>query len=147
MSEKIRKLREWVEELCPGENSLGNYATIEEKHTVTGSEGSTDTIRIRIFTDNYKYAIVGIDRDEDDGYLGCVRDSLKMLPGESWTRGRDLADGKFNRSTWDRILRDIVRSEIRMLSPYMRSGRPALEVERIKDEVFGERDSKHLDAT
>jgi len=140
MGEKIKLLREWVREICPGE-SLEEFAQIEEVRAVSGSEGVIERIRIRIFTDNYKYAIVGIDRDNDGGYLGCVRDCLKMLPGETWTRGRDLADGKFDRSTWDKIVRDIMRSELRKLSDYVRSGRPIPEVE----EAFGARDEKHLD--
>ena len=53
-----------------------------------------------------------------------------MLPGETWTRGSDLADGKFNRETWERILRDIIRNELQKLSDYARSGRPMPEEEK-----------------
>ncbi len=44
-------------------------------------------------------------------YLGCTMSTREPDPGETWTRGRDLADGKRTRDTWTRILRDIRRHE------------------------------------
>lgn len=129
MSEKILQLKDWVGELCW--NNLKEFAQIEERSGVL-SEDNTVKIKIRIFTDNYKYAIVGIDRKGDEGYLGCVCSKRKVLPGESWTRGSDLKDGKFNRETWDGILRDIIRNELQKLSDYIRAGRPLPEHERMR---------------
>jgi hypothetical protein len=48
----------------------------------------------------------------DQGYLGAFSISRKHRAGETWPRGNDLADGKFNEETWTKIVFDIVRYEI-----------------------------------
>lgn len=42
------------------------------------------------------------------GYIGATYDR-DPLPGEDWRRGGDLADGKHNSETVERIIRDINR--------------------------------------
>jgi hypothetical protein len=44
-------------------------------------------------------------------YLGCTMSNRYPDPGETWTRGSDLADGACTVETWNRIIRDIVRAE------------------------------------
>ena len=45
-------------------------------------------------------------------YLGCTYSRRAPYPGEQHTRGGDLADGKFELATWNKILRDIVANEL-----------------------------------
>ncbi len=68
-----------------------------------------DTHRITLYTANYEYHIVATGGSD---YLGCTMNARKPLPGEDWTRGRDLADGKLNDETWCHILSDIVAYEL-----------------------------------
>ena len=71
-------------------------------------------VRVYIYTDNHFYAI-----DATSDYLGCVASSRKPRPGEDWTRGSDLSDGKLNKETWHRILADIVGYELKSISGYI----------------------------
>ena len=66
-----------------------------------------DHLRVRIYTVTHRYFIsAGPD------YLGCIASTRAPRPGEDWTRGNDLADGKFNHETWVSILTDIVAYEL-----------------------------------
>lgn len=81
-------------------------------------EGSNSTgHRLKIFTDRHSYSIVM--RPEQDGkksYLGCIKSLRAPLPGETWTRGGDLADGEFNDATLTRILSDILSCELHVIN-------------------------------
>ena len=134
MSEKIKELRKWVGDICW--DMTKDYVQIREEESKDTPEGRETTIRFRLFTDLYKYAIVAIDREKNAGYLGCVCVCNKQLPGETWTRGSDLADGKFKPETWDRIIRDIIRNELQKLSEYVRAGRPLPKEE--EDKAFSD---------
>jgi hypothetical protein len=72
--------------------------------------------KFHFYTNEYKYTIVAIDRENNKGYLGCTVSSRKQLAGENWFRGNDLPDGPFNKETWDCILNGIIRYEIGKLS-------------------------------
>ena len=50
-------------------------------------------------------------------YLGCTASSRVVRPGEDWTRGNDLPDGKFSRETFDAIVRAIIAYELVELAP------------------------------
>lgn len=75
----------------------------------------------RFYTENYSYRIVAQrknrkNKDEKNlGYLGCQVSNRKPNTGESWTRGKDLADGTYSEQTWINILCDIVNNEIKPL--------------------------------
>lgn len=62
--------------------------------------------RVIILTAKHRYAVVAKPH-----YLGCVCSNREPLPGETWTRGCDLADGKRTVGTWHRIVADIERME------------------------------------
>ena len=68
--------------------------------------------RIRLFTDNYDYAIDvdGSDGKVENPYIGCVYSCRKECPMETWTRGGDLADG-YGKEVIDRIMMDIISNE------------------------------------
>ena len=71
--------------------------------------------RITLWTKNFKYGIVAVEKTRHDAgtpYLGGSLSSREPDPGEDWLRGRDLSDGPFIRETWQRILADIVSWEL-----------------------------------
>ena len=77
---------------------------------------------VYLYTDEYHYQIIAIDREEDDGYLGCQVSSRKPRAGEDWTRGNDLPDGPFNRETWNKILNAMINYELVKLTKYKKPG-------------------------
>lgn len=46
------------------------------------------------------------------GYFCCEFSAREPNPGETWTRGGDLADGDFSKETWDKIVQDILSVEL-----------------------------------
>ncbi len=74
---------------------------------------NAEGLRIKLFTENNAYSIVARPpKGDDKGYLGCIADSRTPRAGEDWTRGNDLADGKFTEETWIEILYDIIGYEL-----------------------------------
>ncbi len=69
---------------------------------------------VTLYTDGHSYHITATE-----DYLGCGVSCRKPRPGEDWTRGSDLADGKLNEETWNRILRDIIAYELKTISDYI----------------------------
>lgn len=88
---------------------IGKHAGENEVEIVEDTETE---FRVRIYTDNNSYAIVGNYKDNGGDYLGCMASSRKPRAGEDWTRGSDLADGSLEWSTWVRIISDIVAYEL-----------------------------------
>ena len=72
------------------------------------AQDGEDTVKTRIYTDNYIYTIVA----RTNGYLGCTSSARKPNIGETHTRGRDLADGDLTQETFDKIMHDIVSHEV-----------------------------------
>ena len=77
-------------------------------------EFDEDRTRVKLYTNGHVYAI-----SASPTYLGCIASTRKPRPGETWTRGNDLADGSFGKEIWDRILRDIVGYELMTISSYV----------------------------
>ena len=79
-----------------------------------------DGIHVYIYTHNNEYSIrARASRPNNDasennnyGYLGCMAKTRKPRAGEDWNRGRDLADGKYCKETWDKIKNDIISYEL-----------------------------------
>lgn len=65
--------------------------------------------RVRLATATHQY-VISFHPTSD--YLGCIADSRIVRAGETWTRGNDLADGKFNEETFKRIVTDILAYEL-----------------------------------
>lgn len=70
------------------------------------------------YTEDNKYVFTAIDREGDDGYLGCGVTCRKARPGEGYNRGNDLPDGPFAHETWNTIINAIVSYELVKLSDY-----------------------------
>lgn len=97
---------EWLKELCPLDK-VEDYCEF-----VSDSNPPTET-KIRVYTHDYCYAIVAKKSSKPGHiYLGCVVSCRKPRAGETWTRGNDLPDGKFNRETWGKIKNAIIRHEL-----------------------------------
>lgn len=113
---KMSMLNDWLDELIfPGETSeFIQEAGVEEPAY------NEIKRKIYLYTEEHKYMIVAIDRENDKGYLGCQVSTRKQRAGEDWFRGNDLPDGPFNKKTWDDILNAIIRYEIVKLTNYKR---------------------------
>jgi len=75
------------------------------------------SLRTIFFTNDHTYYIsCRLPSDScKEGYLGCTARCRKPRPGETWTRGSDLADGKYKEETFRRIVNDIVGYEMKSL--------------------------------
>ena len=76
-------------------------------------------VNVLFFTDSHSYAIHAQLRD-GGGYLGAYTGTRKPRPGETWTRGNDLPDGKYCKDTFDKIMRAIVRYEMKRLQCWVK---------------------------
>jgi len=113
---KMVLLIEWLEELVypgKGEQFIQNIGVSEPA-------GDEHEMKVRIYTEANQYEIRGVDRKEDDGYLGCGVKARKARAGEDWTRGNDLPDGPFNRETWNKILNAMINYELVPLTKYIK---------------------------
>lgn len=69
--------------------------------------------RAYVFLGHCRYLISVHIYENRKSYLGCIMNSTRYLVGEDWMRGSDLSDGEFNRDTFDKIIRDILRTQFR----------------------------------
>lgn len=68
-----------------------------------------DSVTLKLFTDETEFSINAKPiKENGESYLGCTSSDRKPLVGETWTRGSDLYDGKYNEETFNRIMFDIV---------------------------------------
>jgi len=116
---KVDQLKKWVQEICRGEQSLKNFVKVIEDSGESNEDGSAYELEFKfnIYTETHKYRITALDRNEDEGYLGCTMSNRKPRAGEDWTRGRDLPDGKFTKETWEHIKNGILAYELVKLAP------------------------------
>jgi len=112
---KMDLLIEWLDELLyPGKSEdfiqIGLDAQLSDNLEM----------KVRIYTEVNQYEIKGVDRKEDDGYLGCGVKARKPRAGEDWDRGNDLPDGPFTRETWNKILNAMINYELVPLTKFTR---------------------------
>lgn len=97
---------------------LSQYKYFAKKrvHVVKNEE---DRFVIRLYTSDHCYQIVAkgdrvwaanipVLKGEHPAYLGCTASTRRPRPGEDWTRGNDLPDGRFNLQTLQSIIGAIV---------------------------------------
>lgn len=120
---KVDKLKEWLNKLAMASNTGGFTSVVKvtedsisiKKDIVAGDENH-HKYKVYLYTKSRKrYMILGIDRPNDEGYLGSQVSNTYPLAGEDWTRGDDLPDGPFNEETWYNILSAIVGNELQEL--------------------------------
>jgi hypothetical protein len=98
-------MKDWI---WSGKHSSTNHFSL----SVDGDE--RQFVRLRFKTSLHSYSIRGYPPSPKDGntYMCCEYSNRNPLPGETWTRGGDLADGLLNKKTWDRIMADILSVEL-----------------------------------
>jgi len=108
----IGKVRQWVQNLLEP-LKFGLHVQV-----IRFEEDDNKVVaQLYLFTSFYKYAITVIAPakepfDEQSSYLGCTYSLRIPRAGEDHFRGGDLADGKCNSQTWERIKDDIIRTEV-----------------------------------
>ena len=113
----IETLKSWVKDLVyPADPEELIHVTKDFEMEVDGKKGRIYSFYM--YTNENKYGISAIERQEDEGYLGGGALARKQRPGEDWNRGNDLIDGPLTLDTWNKILKDIVRYELVRLSKY-----------------------------
>ncbi len=109
LQEMKEQLIEWMNKMKYGYRDPELYM-----YECEGHKKEEKGIRIKIFTNDNYYSIIAYPPNNEDykGYLGCMGGSRKPRTGEDWSRGNDLADGKFSKETWIEILSDIIGYEL-----------------------------------
>jgi hypothetical protein len=81
-----------------------------------------DAVRLRWYTDtqNLSLYVVPPSTAKPDGYMGGSVQHRAPYPGETWTRGADLADGPYAFETWCQFLADALGSTSLGLAPSIR---------------------------
>jgi len=103
------QLVEWMKEIVPYSN-FDKYAR-KTRESIETNPHNTDRhanhVSYVIYTKQHSYSISATPT-----YLGCIASTMFYRPGENWTRGNDLPDGKFSRETWEAIKDAIIRYEL-----------------------------------
>lgn len=133
------QLVEWFREIIPYGN-LDKYIR-KTREGIDTNPHNTDRhanhVHYVIYTKQHSYGISATPT-----YLGCIASTMYYRPGENWTRGNDLPDGKFCRETWDAIVNAIVRYELQKVDPipdpstYAENGPPANLVMTPEEEEY-----------
>ncbi len=111
-AEMKNQMQEWIDELVSRRISPANSFRFEDLES--DSKDGSVAGRYIFCTYAHQYSVRFVSHERT--YLGCVASCRVTRPGETWTRGSDLADGEFSRETWDRILWDILAYELVELS-------------------------------
>lgn len=108
---KKKDIKNWLKEICRGDN-IDDFVCIPVNEGQNNKEGYLTKIRCRFYTRDHVYGIIAIDRQKNEGYLGCVVSTRKPRAGEDWTRGNDLPDGPYIYKTWQKIKNAIIAYEL-----------------------------------
>ena len=106
-------LASWLNSIVKGDEKFVDKNMIIVERV---NQNKEKVINILFYTSENSYSITALKpNDNNKGYLGCVTTNRKPDVGEWWNRGHDLADGKFNENTWNKIICDIVATEMQTL--------------------------------
>ena len=90
----------------------GKYGNKDNLHIEIIRDDGTPRVKMTLLTTVNSYGIRAVPYDDGDIYFACEYSRREPLPGETWTRGGDLTDGDFNKETWERIVYDILSTEL-----------------------------------
>ena len=95
LPEEYADLKRWVERMKFGRNNV--LAVV-----------AADGVRVKWYTrdDVISVSVRLPGEAREQGYLGGYSSARAPRPGETWTRGNDLADGPYCEETWNAILSD-----------------------------------------
>lgn len=107
----------WDSDLGMKLKKLARYGNVDSMMLIYKPQDSDKNwIKVNFFTNEHIYSIsVHWKNTMKESYLGCTVSTRKPRPGETWSRGNDLPDGKYNDETWNKILRGIIRYELKTL--------------------------------
>ena len=108
---KKKDIKNWLKEICRWDN-VDDFVHFPIDEGQNDEEGYAAKVRCRIYTRDHVYGIIAIDRQKNNGYLGCVVSTRKPRAGEDWTRGNDLPDGPYTYKTWQKIKNAIIAYEL-----------------------------------
>lgn len=96
---------------------LARYGNVDSVMLISlPKEKNNNWIGVNFYTNDHVYSINVHWKDTmKDSYLGCTASTRKNRVGETWNRGSDLPDGKYNDETWNEILRGIIRYEMKTI--------------------------------
>lgn len=113
---------ETLSSLGHGEKDLANkliamsrYGNVDSTILIGAFKNDLGRYKVWFFTNDHSYSISIYLPEGNNSYMGCIASCRKPKPGETWTRGSDLADGKYSDETWLSILNDIVSYEMKNL--------------------------------
>lgn len=92
-------VEKWLEDFIRGSRNYYYCEMDKEGHE-----------RLHLFTHNTKYQI-----NFSKTYLGASYENRAARPGEDWLRGGDLPDGRFNHSTFLKIMGSILQRELEIV--------------------------------
>ena len=97
------QLRDWLAEICP-KGKPEDYCQV--------MANSPGVMKVRVFTHDYRYAIIAKELEGEPSILKCSAIRRKALAGASIIKYESLIIGDFNRVTWEQIKASILRFEL-----------------------------------
>lgn len=88
-------------------------------YSIQNIDSTEERLKVFIYTHCSQYVIYLRKPIKDEGYIGCGVTNRMERPGETWKRGRDLPDGKYNEETFRKIVNAIVAYELKSVPQYM----------------------------
>ncbi len=104
----IEQFEKWLKEICRWDRDDWFIHWIDVPEERPGEL----TGIARVYTHTYRYNITARKHEDGHTYLGCTVSCRTPRAGEGWTRGNDLPDGEFSRTTWEQIKNAIIRYEL-----------------------------------
>jgi hypothetical protein len=101
--------------------SITRYGNIDRTMIIyqdnkTDIRSNSKRVWVNFWTSEHCYHISAVLPYGDyKGYLGCIASTRKERVGEDWNRGSDLPDGKYEKKTFDDIVKSIVSYEMKNL--------------------------------
>lgn len=105
--EILTQLKEWLSELLYHTKDIEDHFKIEERHDWKNQGVPELGYDVEFYTKSNKYRFAVTET-----YFGCQVSSRKQRAGETWFRGNDLPDGKFDEETWVRMKNAILSYEL-----------------------------------
>jgi len=107
-----KNIKKWLKEICRAGNTDDFVHVLIDEGQGESTAGYETKFRCRVYTHDHVYGLVAIDRQKDEGYLGCTVSTRKARAGEEWNRGNDLPDGPYTYERWQKIKNAIIAYEL-----------------------------------
>ncbi len=81
-------------------------------------KGQSARLSLHLYLGEHSYHISMHTYEDRESYLGMTSSTTKYIVGENWNRGSDHADGKFSKELFERMIKDILRMELRKIETH-----------------------------